>query len=427
MTNISGSEAINKSVDSLIKKNQSSNETNLVKSLNITTTTDTSSHTTTDEKIFGEVIEQSSKKKTFGVYKTKQVIEDITPDVNAPVSDIVEKIPSNEITSLTNKTGIIITNDQGYAKAIKEANKLTADNASKTYSSMANTSISPSAIYISTEDGMLTKVESGINKTVATTKSPAIKGIYPSSPTLTYASKNVTFPDDDITEVKTKVPINFTDDVVQRSYVPDTMTADEFETARGLVNGSLKNEINCPDMLSAFGFDMNLSMLGDTKDSLMNMMDLGIDASFLDCFTNIYGQLNVNDKMNMLGKLTGNGDIAAMDMVLNQVSPNMLQSPSRDLLSLGNKYKATKNNVGKKTDLTSVENAALLNSVLNKAGVSKGDLLSTKTSVASKNKSIGDTITIMDITSIKSANGNNGILEYILGQDNAKLLTSLPV
>ena len=426
MTNISASEVINEDVGSLIKRNQSNNETNLVRSLNISTTTDTSSHTTTDDKIFGEVVEQSSKKKTFGVYKTKQVVEDITPEVNTPISDVVNQVPTNEVASLTNKTGVVITNDQGYAKAVKEANIATAESVSNSYSAMGNVSISPSTIYTVSDDGRLTNVMKKVSSATVTSKSPALDGVYPISPTLEYASNNLELPEGDVSEVKQEYPINFTDNATLRSYVPDTMTAEEYESARSIVNGPLKSEINCPDMLEAFDFGLDLSMIGDMRDSLMSMLDLGIDVSFLSCFDNVYDQLGVHDKMNMLGKVTGNGDIAAMDQILGQVSPNMFQSPGKDVLSLGNKYKATKDSAGKKRDFSLAENTVLMDSILGKTGVPKADLLSTKTSASSKNKSVGDTIPIVDMASVKGSNKSNGFLEYILGRANARLLTSLP-
>ncbi len=478
MTTVTGSDVLNQSVSALVKKNQSTNETNLARSLKTSNTTDTNKYTTTDDKIFGEVTTQSSKKKTFGVYATKQVVEDITPDTQSPVSDKIETIPVEEVNNLSNKTDIPITNDMDHGQATRQALVNTKQTVDESYTRMSDSNLSPSvsfapmktwAPYLAEKDDGLIGQEdftpsvagSPVPITEATMNGPASMTVSPITGATTATPAHLlgdtnessvietipgkesnrsaggwsTIIDKDQGGVpsyavpKVEVASNYVSDPNVRTYIPDTMSLDEFKQAQTVMNGDIGDRSTCPDLNSAFNFDTDISDLNELSESLKGLLDFGIDTSWMDCFSDMLGSLPIGDTRDMFSSILGNGDIGSADKFLGNVSSSIIDNPGKTLLDLGNTYQAVADpkSGGIVKNLKTPSEASTMDSLLTSLGVTKRSLLSTSNTSNSKNNSIGSVIEIIDTPTAKSTNPNNGLLDYVLGKDDADLLRALPI
>ncbi len=395
-TNVTGADVLNQDVSALIKKNQSTNETNLVRSLNISTVTDTTKFTTTDEKIFAEVTTQSAKKKTFGVYTTKQVVEDITPETQAEVADKVTEVPPEEVVALESKSGTTITSDQQYEQAVRSASTKTKTTAAADYSRVGDTNLSP---------------DFGLSVDISEYGQPTNDD---------WRSKLTVYDKPKVDEVA-----NFTDDPVVRSYIPATMKVDDYNILQDNMNGWLGAFSTCPDL--SWACKGGLFDFAALMASLRAMLGFGISSAWLDCFDTVSKDLALGDKLNMVADVTGNGDIATASKLFDKVSPSVITNPNRQALTIGNAFKATADSTGTVTNsLTKGTGASEMDGLLGKLNVSKASLMSTRTAATAKNKSIGDAVDVIDMDTVRSANPHNGMIDYSVGAGKGDMLRSLP-
>lgn len=437
MTTVTGADALNKKVVSLVQDNQSKNETNLVRSLNTNTTTDTNSYTSTDDKNFGEVVVQSTKKKTFGVYTTKQVVEDITPTTKSAVADKVSTLPIDDVTNLQSKSGVDISSDIDYDRAIKTSSAEVVARSSEQFSKMSDGNLKPSAAFISESiDDRLSPITGQV------IGSPDYLSGWQTSAIATIPGEvvpNTSWKDlilENIGDVPTyEAPFsldvnNYTTsiDPAIRSYVPDSMTLEQYREAQAIVNGDLADVSSCPSLNAAFGFDVSMFDMSTLTDKFKGLFDLGIDTSFMDCFPDMMGSMGVMDKLDIIAGIKSRGDIDGASKLFDNMSSSILDNPEKLVRDIGNGYSPTLDSFTGtiSNGLSSASGSAKMDSLLTKAGVSKDSLFSVAGTKTNKNRSLGDELNILDTLAAKSSNPSNGFMDYALGSEISDLISALP-
>lgn len=415
MSTLTGPDILNKDVSSLIQSNQTTNETNLARSLNTTTTTDTQKFTNTDEKIFSNAATtKTTKPKSFGVFITKQVMKPI--ELLSAIKDdaVLRATSSAKLTSMSNKSGSTLRSDADIDKA-------QADILSQMYSMKSTEFASKSN---STFDYSL-----GVDLPVAPTSGLGqYASIIPKKP-----DPNIWIDPDTGRPSPTvdQIAKSYTTDPDILNFLPNTVSVSEYDQLRNLMNGELGSYNSCPDLAKAFGFDKNLFGLDSLLNglmSLLNAMGLHQLIGFINCLKDIFKALTTGNKMDIVNAVANTGAVPALNEVMAVVPIGLITDPKRTAYNAMGRNHVLRfdpitglpTNTYRSTDMT---NAA--DGIFSKIGMVKDRVFA---AVAPKNDSILDGLAgepVYDIDAIKGVNPEAGFSDYALG-DKDKLLRNVP-
>lgn len=426
-TTITGTDVVNKQAEPLAAANMSFNEHNVVRSLMTSTVTEVDEFVVTDEKIFHEVAAQSAKKKTFGVYSTKQIVADITPETPPGAIDIVETTAPDVLLSLENKTGIEIVSDTDYAAAVEVALSKATSHIAESLDMVELFELSPSFSRSQVIPGG--DLHSGISP--MTGRDASIPDYLLKQPPVSTDWDTLVMQDKGgvpkYAYPTTKGPVNITSDGTIRSYVPDTMDMADYRKAQSLISGNLAGESTCTELDSALSFDVDITDKDTYVVDVKRMFKLGLDSEIINCFTSTISGLDITDKADMLNSMISDGDISSTAKLLNCVSPSVMSSPLRTIDDLANNHSAKATVLGSITNrLTDVVESGIMDTLLVSAGLAKADLFDVGSTKTNGNRSVADDIPVVDIIAVKASNPTNGYTRYALGDYMAELLGALP-
>jgi len=432
---LSGPAILTNSVQSLIQANNTSNETNLVKSLDTQTVTDTKKYTATDKKLFSNAVDKKSRKaKAFGVFETKQVIKEVAYSKVVEDDGKVKTIRTSnhaKLISMSNASGKTIVTDSDMSSAtttivgkvteLKSIEHSSKGNGTLDFSLDSSMPVIPTSRNIDLATGSIKSLSANNTDWVNpdTGKAlPQLSGKYWVNPDTGKA----------VPSVKKEVK-NFTTDATIRKYVPDTMSLDEFSSMQKLVNGDLNQFVSCPDLLSAFGWDKHLLNKANLFDSLMSMLGLtgghnipGLTGCLGDALTS----LNQGDLGRVTDTVISSGSMNAFSDLIANTSHGPIANPTDSAYKLmGSNFKVKLDSRGVPNNtFSNPEVATVGDNIFSSLGVSKKSVF---TSPKTKNNSILDGL-VDDVISTKKLNSTNptsGFGEYCLG-DVDKLLRSIP-
>ncbi len=413
---LGGMDVVNQKVVDLVRQNQTENETDLIKSLNTNTITDTQKFTATDDKIMGDVQKQSSKKKTFGVFDSKQVVESKAGSVASSGANKVNDVAADASTNLANKTGGDVSNDQGYDAAVSKANESVKGTIGDIRSKKSSTGFGISTGYFFDDFGALGGSPSSSSSSTGSS----------TTTTASDANSNETPSLNNPQGLKIKETVNRTADADVRAMVDEDVPVENFDRAKVLVNGPLAEDNSCPDLSNALGFDKLLDTISSGVDNLRELLGLGINPAWIECFASIYADLGLDDKLTLISDVTGNGDIASANKLMGQVSKGNLSSPVRDVFDIGDNYMPKLDSkTGKIIDTVTDSNVSTsMDELLAKTDVGRLDLFSVKGRSTTSNKSISDTLDITDVSVLAKSNSVNNLGKYALGNKYGLLATA---
>lgn len=318
MSNVSGADALTKSVAAIIKQNESTNEVNIAQGLQTSTPTATGALVASNEKIMGDVTRVSAKKKTFGVYSSKQVVEQKTQVTSTEVNDKLSTIDPEIIANLETKLGVAITTDLELASALSLLELMNLDMFSAQFASDSDFDLGslwefPNQRRLETGEIIdIGSITDGISPSSTSSMSSIFSGVDLDIPSVSNVTSSVTslFPN---------APDGF----------PDVSLSD-YGTLTDIFSAGLDMFNSCDNLSSMFdgsflGFDLD-SIL----DGLMNYLKIG-GLDNLNCFTELLDKMNDVQLDSLVSGLVDEGDLPNLDTLVDYIGEGKLVAPKDTL------------------------------------------------------------------------------------------------
>lgn len=364
-------------------------ETDIASSIGTSSVTDTGSMTNTFDKMFSG----TSTSKSFGVFDTKQVVKEISPTSPFEEALEVDGFDNDKLTSLSNKTGMTITNDSQLSGATDKVIINIRDTAQSSFSGMSSGS----------------KFSSN-----------AITGLAGGA-----ASR---FGGSQLSSIQ-----NYTSDSSIRSVIPGSMTKSDYTNLQSIFgSGSLGQYNSCPSIANALNYAKRLldpsSLLGSIYSLLgiVGKLDL---KGLLNCVGSVQNQLSATQNMGITdmlvskGSLNGLNDLTSLGnngSIVNKYDTVRRLSNNRSVSTSPYTYRPT-------NTWTNPDTISTSNSLFTTLGIDSSKIFTMDTVSPTKNSSImnGLSSPVYSVAEINKVNPDTGFSSFILGSKD-KLLRNLP-
>lgn len=364
-------------------------EADIASSIGTSSVTDTGSMTTTFDKMFSG----TSTSKSFGVFDTKQVVKEISPTSPFEEALEVDGFDNDNLTSLSNKTGMDITNDSQLSSATDKVIINIKDTAQSSFNGMSSASKFASNAITGSAGGMASKF--GV---------PQISSIQ-----------------------------NYTTDSSIRNLIPGSMTKSDYTNLQSIFGtGSLGQYNSCPSIANALNYAKRLLDPSQLLGSIFGLLGIvgKLDLKgLLNCVGSVQNQLSATQNMSITNMLVNKGSLNGLNDLTSLGNNGSIVNKYDTIRRLGNNRSVSISPYTQRSTNTWVnpDIQATSNSLFTTLGVDSSKVFTMDTISPTKNNSIMDGLSspVYSVAEINKVNPATGFSSYLLGSKD-QLLRSLP-
>lgn len=363
-------EIMNRDMDSLVSNMPSLPTTDITK-MNI-------GSSVSSDKVFQSVSTMKTTSNVFGVFDSKQVVQELSADISNPFSnETLSSIQPEKLQSTVSKLKTEIISDSDYSSAVDAV--------------MSNVSELKQTAFSSTD------------------------GLFVSSKDMLSSMK-------DELSLDTSFLQNISLDTVTADIIPSNMAITDFESLKSMFNGpnGLGNFNTCDALRSALAWGnqlLNPMALAGLLGSLFGILGKYDITGIMNCLSQAQSSLNYAQRIDLGNTLVGNGAIGSYGEYLGLGNSGISSNPYDTIKTLG-----------ARAQVSSISNNTYMDDLFSGLGVSqRQDVYNAKNYNTTQNHSVLDNVDypVYDRNSMIEAQNNN-FLSNCFDDDTDKLITQIP-